>query len=421
VTTAGIVIIGAGQAGARAADALRDAGYAGRIRLIGDERKPPYERPALSKGVLLAAAVPESTLVHPRDYYASRNIELATGVAAVALAPEAREVFLSDGTTVVYEKLLIATGSRVRPLPGAPEGLAGVFYLRTLADSTALGEALVPGRRIVVIGGGYLGLEIAASAVQRGCRVTIVEREPHLLARVMPRAIGDAIEGVHRAKGVDVRLGTALARITGEATVTGVELADGTALGADAVVIAIGIIPNTELAESAGAQSSDGLVVDEYGRTSLPEVYAAGDVTNQPCRHAGRRMRLESWQNAQNQAIAVARNMVGEPTPYQELPWFWSDQYDLNIQMFGIAAPDARIVWRGEPGAARSLAFAIEQGRLTMAVGFNAAADLRAVRRLIEAGVPVDPAALEDASRKLKDLVKELAGGTVERKLAVGA
>jgi 3-phenylpropionate/trans-cinnamate dioxygenase ferredoxin reductase subunit len=418
---AGIVIVGAGQAGARAAMALREAGYAGAVRLIGDEREAPYERPALSKKVLTGDEAPESARIFPREDYAAKDIELVTGITAVALAPSAQQVFLSDGSAVEYEKLLITTGSRVRPLPGAPEGLEGVFYLRTVADSLALGRVLAPGRRLVVIGGGYLGLEIAASAVGRGCRVTIVEREAHLLARVMPRPIADAIEAVHRRAGVDIRLGTALERLEGDAHVSNVVLADGTALPADAVVIAIGVIPNTELAESAGAQSGDGIVVDEYGRTSLPNVYAAGDVTNQPCRHAGRRIRLESWQNAQNQAIAVARNMVGEPAPYDELPWFWSDQYDLNIQMFGIAGPDCEIVWRGEPAAPRSLAFATSGGRVTMAVGFNAAADLRQARRMIESGASVDAAALQDAARKMKDLVKDLAGGVGAGSLAMGA
>lgn len=417
---AGIVIIGAGQAGARAAMALREAGYAGRLRLIGDEREAPYERPALSKKVLTGEQAPESVRIFPRGHYAEKEIELVTGVTAVALAPSAQQVFLSDGSTLDYDKLLIATGSRVRPLPGAPEGLQGVFYLRTVADSLALGRVLAPGRRLVVIGGGYLGLEIAASAVGRGCRVTLVERESHLLARVMPSAIADAIEAVHRRAGVDIRLGTGLDRLQGDRHVSNVVLADGTVLAADAVVIAIGVIPNTELAESAGAQSSDGIVVDEFGRTSLPNVYAAGDVTNQPCRHVGRRLRLESWQNAQNQAIAVARNMVGEIAPYDELPWFWSDQYDLNIQMFGIAAPDCEIVWRGEPAAPRSLAFAVAGGKLTMAVGFNAAANLRQARRLIETGAAVAAAALQDAARRMKDLVKDVAGGAGADTLALG-
>jgi NADPH-dependent 2,4-dienoyl-CoA reductase/sulfur reductase-like enzyme len=406
----GIVIIGAGQAGARAATAMREAGYAGPLRLIGDEAEPPYERPALSKGVLTGVQPGESTWVFPREHYAQHGIELATGVTAVALAPAAQQVFLSDGTAIEYDKLLIATGSRVRPLPGAPEGLQGVFYLRTMVDSRTLGAQLAAGRRVVVIGGGYLGLEIAASAIGRGCRVTIVERESHLLARVMPRAVAEAIEAVHRRAGVDVRLGAALARLEGDSHVSNVVLADGSELPADVVVIAIGVIPNTELAESAGAQSSDGLVVDEFGRTTLPNVYAAGDVANQACRWAGRRIRLESWQNAQNQAIAVARNMVGAPQAYDEVPWFWSDQYDLNIQMFGIASTDAAIVWRGEPAAPRSLAFALENGRVAMAVGFNAAAELRMARRLIEAGVAVDAAALQDPARKMKDLVKDLAG-----------
>jgi 3-phenylpropionate/trans-cinnamate dioxygenase ferredoxin reductase subunit len=364
----GAVIVGAGQAGVRVAMALREAGYAKSIRLIGDEGELSCERPALSEKIPIGEDRRESARICAGARYADQDIELLIAVTAVALAPSARRVFLSDGNAAPFEKLLIATGSRVRLLPGAPEGLAGVFYLRTAADSLALRAALAPGSGLVVIGGAYPGLELGASAVAGRCRVTLAEREAHLLVRVMPHPVADAIEVVHRRVGVDVRVGTALARLEGERRVSKVVLAEGAELPADAVATTIGANPNAQLAECAGAQAHDGIVVAEFGRTPLANVYAASDGASGPCGYAGRQIRLEFWHNAQDHAIAGARNtVVGEPVAYDELPWFRSDQYDLNIQMFGIAARGAEIVWRGEAAAPRALALATEGDRITLA------------------------------------------------------
>lgn len=408
VTQEAIVIVGAGQAGGRAAEALRDAGFGGRVTLIGEEAEPPYERPALSKGLLLGDAPAQSTYLHPRDYYAGRDIELVTGVRVEAIAPTTQRLILSDGRALAYDKLLLATGSRVRPFPGAPERLDGVHYLRTLNDSRRLAADLLPGRRMVVIGGGFIGLEVAASAVKLGLSVTVVERQPALLERAVPAAVAAAIERMHREHGVNIRLDAAVTRIQGDDDrVSMVELASGELLAVDLVVIGIGIIPNTELAEGAGAQSSDGLLVDEFGRTTLANVWAAGDVTNHPNPILGRRVRLESWQNAQNQAIAVAKNMVGPLAPYAEVPWFWSDQYDVNIQMLGVADTAAPICWRGDPASGRALAFAFDGERACFAIAFNWGGEMRFVRRLIETGAAVSPAVLADTGRKLKDIAAE--------------
>ncbi len=399
-----VLIIGAGQAGGRAAEALRNAGYAGPVTLVGDESEPPYERPALSKGVLLGEAAAESTFLHPQAYWGAKDIDLITGARAEAIAPASRSVLLSDGRRVAYDQLILATGSRVRPLIGVDDRLGGVHYLRTLADSRRLSEELLPGRRMVVIGGGFIGLEVAASAAKRGLRVTVVERQPALLERALPADIAAAVERMHRAQGVDVRLGAGVSELRGERRVSAVGLADGTELPADIVVIGIGIIPNTELAEAAGAASADGVVTDEYGRTDVAGLWAAGDVTSHYNPVLGRQVRLESWQNAQNQAIAVAKNLCGTLAPYAEVPWFWSDQFGINIQMVGLAQPGTSTVWRGDPDTGRAMAFSLHEGRLACATAFNAGGEIRFARKLIESGAAVDAAALADSGTKLKDL-----------------
>lgn len=396
------MIVGAGQAGGRAAEALRASGYAGEIVLFGEEPHAPYERPRLSKSVLLREEPTAAAAMRPREWYAAQRITLRTRSRVEAIAPKSKVVMTADGQRLEYSKLLLCTGSRVRPLTGAPDGLPGVYYLRTLEDSDRLAAELEPGRRLVVIGGGFIGLEVASSALKRGLAVTVVERQPAILDRVLPAAIAAQVASLHTAHGGSLRLGMPVARIHGNGAVKSVELADGTELPADLVVIGIGIIPNTELAENAGAASNDGVVVDEYCRTTLENVYAAGDLTNHYNPILERRVRLESWQNAQNQAVAAARNIAGSPQRYAEVPWFWSDQLGTNIQMVGVAEPGMQLVWRGE-----RLAFGLVNERLRLAVGFDAGGEIRIARRLIEARVPVSAQRLADSSVRLKDLLTE--------------
>jgi NADPH-dependent 2,4-dienoyl-CoA reductase/sulfur reductase-like enzyme len=397
-----VVIVGAGQAGGRAAEALRASGYPGEIVLLGEERHEPYERPRLSKSVLLGEEPGAATCMHPRAWYAAQDITLRTRSRVEAIAPKSQAVITADGQRLEYSKLLLCTGSRVRPLTGAPDGLAGVHYLRTLEDSERLAAELQPGRRLVVIGGGFIGLEAASSALRRGLAVTVVERQAALLDRVLPAEIAAQIASLHAARGVRLRLGVPVARIHGNGAVKSVELADGAELPADLVVIGVGIIPNTELAENAGASSKDGVVVDEYCRTTLENVYAAGDCTNHYNPILERYVRLESWQHAQNQAIAAARNIAGLAQRYAEVPWFWSDQLDANIQMVGVAEPAMQVVWRGE-----RLAFGLVADRLRLAVGFNMGGEIRSARRLIEARAPLSAKRLADGAVRLKELLTE--------------
>src|SRR3954471_4176933 len=398
-----VVIVGAGQAGGRAAEALRAAGYTGEVVLIGEEAHEPYERPRLSKSVLLREEPAAAACMHPRDWYAAHAVTLRTRARIEAIAPKSRAVITADGQRVEYSKLLLCTGSRVRPLVGAPDGLAGVHYLRTIEDSERLAAELVPGKRLVVIGGGFIGLEVASSALKRGAQVTVVERQATLLDRVLPAEIAAQVASLHATHGISLRTGVPVARILGNGAVKSVQLADGAEIAADLVVIGIGVIPNTELAETAGAASADGIVVDEHCRTTLEDVYAAGDVTNHYNPILERRVRLESWQNAQNQAIAAAHNLAGKARPYAEVPWFWSDQLGINIQMAGVSEPGMQIVWRGE-----RLAFGIAaDGRLRLAVGFDMGGEIRFARRLIEARAPLSAGRLADGAVKLKDLLTE--------------
>jgi len=391
-----IVIVGAGQAGARAAEAMRAGGFTGSLTLIGEEAEPPYERPALSKGVLLGTESFDAAYCLPRSFYDEQRIELRLSTRVEAIAPAAQRILLSNGEWLTYDKLLLCTGSRVRPLPGAPD-LAGVHYLRTIADCRKLAPDLKPGGRLVVVGGGFIGLEVVSTAAKRGMSVAVVERQTSLLERVVPRGIAAAVERMHRARGVTVNLGVAAAEILGEQRVTGVRLTDGTVIPADAVVVGIGIIPNTELAEAAGAASDDGLIVDDRGRTTLANVYAAGDVTNHPNPILGRRLRLESWQNAQNQAIVVARDMIGGDAPYAEVPWFWSDQFDARLQIAGLVGTAATTFVRRAAHGGGFAVYHLDAARRLFAVeAVSSPAEFTVARSLIQLGATI-PAEREQA------------------------
>ena len=400
------VVLGAGQAGSHAALTLRAAGFAGRVVLVGDEAWPPYERPPLSKKLLMGEVGPESTFLKPADHYAEKGIELQLGRRATAIDRSERRIDFAAGEPLRYDRLMLTTGGRPRrlALPGAD--LPGVFYLRTIDDVFALQPAMAPGARVAIVGGGFIGLEVAAAAASRGCRVTVLEVEDWLMKRVAPRLISAAFERLHRARGVDIRLATAVAGFAGEGRLRQVATADGGHLDADLAVVGIGLIPNAELAAAAGLEVANGIVVDEFGRSSDPDIFAAGDAVAGFNPLLGRRLRLESWQNAQNQAIAAAKAMAGAPVPHAEVPWFWSDQYDLNFQMVGLANEHDAVVLRGDPADPQFSVFFLKDGALAGACCFNNARDIPVARQLIARRIAVAPAGLADLGTPLKQLLR---------------
>jgi NADPH-dependent 2,4-dienoyl-CoA reductase/sulfur reductase-like enzyme len=401
---AALAIIGSGQAGGRAAEALRLGGYAGPITVIGDEPHPPYERPALSKGFLSDARVEQIAWVRPLAWYAEAGITLLHGRKAMRIDRVHGVVELDDGSRIAYRTLILTTGTRPRPLTveGADHPL--LSYLRTIEDSQRLQRRLLPGAHIVVIGAGFIGMEVAASALSRGCTVTVLELADLPMARGVPSLLGAFYADLHRQKGVALRTSTSVRRITDANGRALVHLDNGEARPADAVVIGIGVIPNSELAQTAGLEIDDGIVVDQYGSTADPRIYAAGDVSSHFNPLLGRRIRLESWQNAQNQAIAVARNILGAAKPYAEVPWFWSDQFDLNLQIAGVPQPGDELVQRGILGSGPVVFFHLRDGKLVAAIGINRAADVRFGKEIIAMGGHVSAAELADPAISLASI-----------------
>jgi NADPH-dependent 2,4-dienoyl-CoA reductase/sulfur reductase-like enzyme len=406
--THGVVVVGAGQAGGRAVEALRSHGFAGHITLIGDEDEHPYERPSLSKE-MLQAEVPETVAwVQKPEFYAAQNISLRPGAAAVAIDRERRIVSLADGEALSYGALILATGARVRRLEVPGPSADACHYLRTLADSRALRARFAPGSRVVIIGAGFIGLEAAAAAVKRGCSVTVLELGPLPLGRVVPEEIGTYYKGLHATHGVRFLFSAQITGVHKQGALVTVETASGERIEADTLIAGIGVIPNTELAQNAGLQVERGIVVDEFGMTSDPFIFAAGDVARHLNPIFGRHILLESWQNAQNQAIAIAKNLATEepPVPYAELPWFWSDQYDVNLQMFGLPEAGSRTVLRGNMEAKSWLLFQLKEDRMICAIGINAARELRAARDLILLKAPLETSELANTGLPLIELAR---------------
>ena len=383
------VIVGAGQAGAHAAVAMRQAGFAGRIVLLGDETERPHERPPLSKAMLTALDEPPISYFHPEAHYAEQTIETRHGIRAEAIDAGAHAVHLADGTRQPYSALLLATGGRARRLdvPGADR----VLYLRTLDDARLLRGHLRPGARIVCIGAGVIGLEVASSARARGCRTTVVEAGPSVMGRSLPPVVADWLTALHVSAGVDLQLGMEVAAILP----TAVLCRDGTEIPADAVVAGIGMDRNTELAEAAGLAVDRGIEVDEFCRTSAPGIYAAGDVAAFWVPRLHHRVRLETWRHAQDHGTAAGQAMAGSGTPYDVVPWFWTDQHGRNLQIAG--DPTGRLVLRGDPGAAPFSAWFLgESGALNGIVGIDSPREVRAAQSIIRASRGVDPALLAD-------------------------
>ncbi len=403
------VIVGAGQAGGWAARTLRDEGFEGRIVLIGEEDYAPYERPPLSKALLLGEAEPESCALFPDADYRERDVEFRLGRCVTRLLPGRHRIELDDGSGLDYHRLMLATGGRPRPLPIPGVDLAGIHYLRVIPDTLAIRGDVAAGKTALIVGGGWIGLEAAAGLRKLGMEVVVVEAADQLCGRVLTPEMGQWMLEFHTGHGVDVRLGTGVERFEGGGRVERAVLGDGSVVETPLAVIGIGVIPNTELAADAGLDVDNGIVVDETGRTSDADIFAAGDVTNHPNALFGRRVRLESWENAQNQAIATARAMLGKGEPYAEIPWFWSDQYDVNLQLIGLPEGWDETVIRGDPAGSPDgpfCVFYLKGGRIDGGLAVNQGRDLRFAKRLMQAGKQVSAAELADPGVKMQAILK---------------
>lgn len=396
------VIIGAGQAGGTAAAILRQLGYTGSITLVGDERWPPYERPPLSKALLQGTLEIDKTFLRPAAFYAEQNIALITDRHVRAIDRAERLLQLDVGDPLQYDQLVIATGARARSLNVPGSDCQGIHVLRGIDDALALRAALVPSSRLLIVGGGFIGLEIAASARALGIAVTVLEQAPTLMGRVLPPAVASYLASVHASRGVEIRTGVALLGFVAREDGGVIAQTSVGPMEADVVAVGVGSIPNTELAQASGLRVDDGVLVDEFGRTSDERIWAAGDVTRHFNPLLGRHVRLESWKNAQNQAIAVAKAIAGQPVPYAELPWLWSDQYDLNLQLAGLPQGGEQLVWRGTPEEGRFTVLGLIDGRPSFAITLNQAREMRFAQQLIARGAPVDPLQLADVSTPLQ-------------------
>lgn len=397
-----VVIVGGGQAAAQAAASLRSEGHAGAITIIGEEIHPPYQRPPLSKKYLSGELAEDRLFIKPPEFYEASGIGLKLGVTATAIDRSGKRIATPKGD-VAYDKLVLATGSHVRRLNLKGSSLANVFYLRSIADVDLIRPHFEKGKHLVIIGAGYIGLEVAAVAATRGLKVSVVEIASRCLARVTSPVISSFFDGVHRKAGVHFHYDARLEIIEGHDRVEDV-LVNGEKLNADFVIAGIGILPSDHLARDAGLTVENGIVVDEFGRTSDPDIYAAGDCTVHFNPFAGRKVRLESVQNAIDQAKIVAAAIVGKPRAYAEVPWFWSDQYDLKLQTAGLFSPTDQVVLRGDPATAKFAAFYLRDGVLAAVDAINAAPEFMMGKLLIANGARLDPARLADPAIPMKNV-----------------
>jgi p-cumate 2,3-dioxygenase ferredoxin reductase subunit len=396
-----IVIAGAGQAGGRAAEALRARGFKGAITMLGAEPHPPYERPQLSKAMLQAPNTPVAFIKQADHWRDVLDVRLETGATVTDCDAGRRTVDTADGRSFSFDRLLIATGTRPRQLGALEQSALEVQYLRNVEDALRFRESIANKARIVIVGGGVIGLEAACAAAKNGCRVTVIETEQRLLTRAFPKIVSDLVAERHRAHGVDFVFGST---ITGS-TPTGVRLSNGNEIAADLVLVGIGVEPVSILAEGLGLPSSGGIAVDACGRTGAPEVFCAGDAALQFSRCHGRAIRVETWANAQNQAIAVAGNMIGERKEYTDPPWFWTDQYDLNIQVAGDML-DADHIVRGDVRSGKFSVIAMRGSEITGSLSVNAAKDMAMLRRVIAANARPARADLESPAYDLRAALK---------------
>ncbi|MBT4741296.1 MAG: FAD-dependent oxidoreductase [Rhodospirillaceae bacterium] len=401
--TNSVVIVGAGEAGGQTAISLRQGGYDGTITVIGDEPYIPYERPALSKQFLAGELDMERLYLRAEAFYDERDIALKLDGWVDAITP-GQSVAMSDGEVEPAASIVLATGGRVRPLPVDGADLSGVHFLRTIDDVLAFRDRLKPNTKLAIVGGGYIGLEVAAVATKLGCAVTVLEMTNRVLNRVAAPVVSDFYTRVHREAGVDIRTDVTVSGFEGDTTVKQVVCTDGSRIDTDVVIIGIGIIPNVELAEAAGLAVENGITVDAMTRTSAETVYAVGDCTNHPNDLLGRRLRLESVQNALSQGKTAANAILGKAEPYAEIPWFWSDQYDIKLQMVGINDPDDQVIVRGDSNSRSFSVCYLRDGVLVAVNALNRPKDFIHAKKAIAAKVTPDSQRLADPEVPIKSL-----------------
>ena len=401
-----IVIVGASAAGVSAALSLRENGHEEGIVLLSAEDRLPYERPAVSKDILLTGSAP---LIVPEDTYQSQNIDLRLNSPVTSIRPKDGAIELANGQAIKASKILLATGGKVRRLTVPGSDLPGICYARTTADADVIRSGLVPGAKVVVVGGGLIGAEVAASAITAGCCVTWVEADYHCLTRALYSPLNELMMSIHRERGVEIETSATVTKVIGKDRAKGIELADGRQLYCDLLVVGIGIEPVVDLAKDAGATVGNGVLVNQYCETTISNIYAAGDVALHKTSHMAQVGRLEHWHNAQKQGAAAAKSMLGQQEAYDDLPWFWTDQYEHHIEGCGISRPTDLAVVRTDGTNKSVTVFYLRSGVLAAATTLNRPNDVRAAMRFIAKGLTPDVHALRDLSVDLRKLERGLA------------
>lgn len=401
-----LVVIGGGLAGAKAAEGARSAGFDGRIVLVAEEAHAPYERPPLSKGVLRGEKEPDTTEVGGEEFVKKNSIDLITGVPAESIDVEARKVRLGNGDDIAFDRLVLATGARPRrlDLPGAD--LDGIYYLRTVDDSLRLRAAITGAKRVAVIGGGWIGTEVAASARQMGADVVVIDPAPVPLQRVLGAEMGEVFRRLHTEHGVTIRSGAGVTELRGSNRVEEVVLEDGSTERADVVVVGIGVLPETALAKAAGLPVDDGVLVDERLQTTVPGIFAAGDVAKAFHPHYNQHVRVEHWSTAQNQGTTAGRNAAGANETYDRLPYFFTDQYDLGMEYVGLGRGDDEVLVRGDLEKREFIAWWLRDGKVTAAMNVNIWDVVDDLRAVVQSGRSLDRSRLADPNVPLTDLLK---------------
>lgn len=402
--SAGVVIVGAGQAGYQAAASLRTEGYEGSITLIGEELHPPYQRPPLSKAFVMGKQDQSRLLLRPETFYRDHRIELFTGERTIAIERTERRVRLESGRQLNYDTLALALGARNRTLPLLGAELEGVCYLRTLKEAIELKQRLEQAQHVTVIGGGFVGMEVAASARAMGKQVTVMEALPRLMARAVAPVISEFLYASHTVQGIEIILNAQVLEVRRVGKSYQVLLGDGRSICADLVIAGVGVVPNTELATEAGLPVENGIIADEFLRTEDPNIFAIGDCAAYPNAYTGSRVRLESVQNAADHGVSVARTITGKLAPYNAVPWFWSDQGDIRLQMAGLGVGHEQRVVRGDPQSGKFSVFYFRAGRLCAVDSVNRPADHMAARKLLGSGAALTPEQAADESVNLKML-----------------